>query len=102
MDEFLELISDIRFVEVDDFYNRKEYIKIKYQELDLNMQEIYKWYFYFQFCLLKNPLKEMLWTYLNQSEDKSFNLELEHRYKLFCMGRKKQKLEELEFDFFEE
>lgn len=102
MEEFLELISDIRFTEVDDFYNRKEYIKIKYQELNRSAKEVYKWYFYFQFCLLKNPLKELLWTYINGEEDIYLISNLESAYSSFCNKRKKQKEIESRFDNLEE
>ena len=98
MDEFLELIEDMRFTEVDDFFKRKEYIKYKYQELDKSTKEVYKWYFYFQFCLLKNPLKELLWNYLNGEEDLFFISELNNQYRIFCNKRKRQKQEESEID----
>ena len=98
MEEFLELIKDIRFTEVDEFYRKKDYIKIKYQELDKSTKEVYKWYFYFQFCLLKNPLKELLWNYLNQEQDIFLSVELDNQYNLFCNKRKRQKQEEIEID----
>ena len=101
MEEFLELINDIRFSEVDDFYNRKEYIKIKYQELNQEVKEIYKWYFYFQFCLLKNPLKELLWTYLNEEENIFLTSNLINQYEKFCNKRRKQKEVENQFDNFQ-
>ena len=84
MTEFLEKIKDIRFTEVDEFYKRKDEIKEKYQELDNETKEIYKWYFYFQLCLLKNPLKEMLWTFLNMNCDIYFIAEMSNEYRLFC------------------
>lgn len=98
MEEFLELIEDIRFTEVDEFYRKKDYIKIKYQELDKSTKEVYKWYFYFQFCLLKNPLKELLWNYLNQEQNMFLSVELDNQYNLFCNKRKRQKQEESEID----
>lgn len=101
MDEFLELIDEIRFTEVDDLYRRKEFIKIKYQELDRKTKEIYKWYFYFQLCLLKNPLKELLWTYLNEEEDIFLLGNLSSQYDNFCNKRKRQKEIESRFDNLE-
>ena len=89
MTEFLEKIKDIRFTEVDEFYKRKDEIKEKYQELDNETKEIYKWYFYFQLCLLKNPLKEMLWTFLNMNCDIYFIAEMSNQYRLFCRKRNK-------------
>ena len=97
MTEFLERIKDIRFTEVDEFYKRKDEIKEKYQELDNETKEIYKWYFYFQLCLLKNPLKEMLWTFLNMNCDIYFIAEMSNEYRLFC--RKRNKLYEIDDEF---
>lgn len=98
MTEFLEQIKDIRFTEVDEFYKRKEEIREKYQELDDGIKEIYKWYFYFQFCLLKNPLKEMFWTYLNINCDIYFMADMSHEYRLFCKKRNKIYESDDEFD----
>ena len=98
MTEFLEKIKDIRFTEVDEFYKRKDEIKEKYQELDNETKEIYKWYFYFQLCLLKNPLKEMLWTFLNMNCDIYFIAEMSNEYRLFCRKRNKMYESNDEFD----
>ena len=98
MTEFLEQIKDIRFIEVDEFYKRKEEIREKYQELDDGTKEIYKWYFYFQFCLLKNPLKEMFWTYLNMNCDIYFLADMSNEYRLFCRKRNKMVESDDEFD----
>ena len=97
MTEFLERIKDIRFTEVDEFYKCKDEIKEKYQELDNETKEIYKWYFYFQLCLLKNPLKEMLWTFLNMNCDIYFIAEMSNEYRLFC--RKRNKMYEIDDEF---
>ena len=97
MTEFLEKIKDIRFTEVDEFYKRKDEIKERYQELDNETKEIYKWYFYFQLCLLKNPLKEMLWTFLNMNCDIYFIAEMSNEYRLFC--RKRNKMYEIDDEF---
>lgn len=98
MREFLEQIKDIRFTEVDEFYKRKDEIKEKYQELDNETKEIYKWYFYFQFCLLKNPLKEMFWTFLNMNCDIYFLENMSNEYRLFCRKRNKMYESDDEFD----
>ena len=97
MTQFLERMKDIRFTEVDEFYKRKDEIKEKYQELDNETKEIYKWYFYFQLCLLKNPLKEMLWTFLNMNCDIYFIAEMSNEYRLFC--RKRNKMYEIDDEF---
>lgn len=100
MERFLELINDIQFTTVDEFYKKREYIKRKYNELDAGSKEIYKWYFYFQFCLLKNPLKEMLWTYLNE-ENYIFENIMEAQYELFYSKRRIQKIIENKIDNFD-
>ena len=97
MTEFLERIKDIRFTEVDEFYKRKDEIKEKYQELDNETKEIYKWYFYFQLCLLKNPVKEMLWTFLDMNCDIYIIAEMSNEYRLFC--RKRNKMYEIDDEF---
>ena len=97
MTEFLEQIKDIRFTEVDEFYKRKDEIKEKYQELDNETKEIYKRYSYFQLCLLKNPLKDMLWTFLNMNCDIYFIAEMSNEYRLFC--RKRNKMYEIDDEF---
>lgn len=98
MKEFFREIEDIQFTEVDEFYKKKEYIRDRYQELDNNIKQVYKWYFYFQFCLLKNPLKELLWNYVNGENELYFLSELQNEYNSFCNRRKKQKEEESEID----
>ena len=98
MEEFLELIEDIRFTTVDDFYKRKEYIKIRYFELNRSTREVYKWYFYFQFCLLKNPLKELLWNYINEEKNITLEKNLENSYNNFCKKRKKKQECNNQFD----
>lgn len=65
MEQFLEEISDIRFVDVDELFVKKTFIRKKYNEKDFSTKEVYKWYFYFQLCLIKNPLKQLLWSYIN-------------------------------------
>lgn len=91
MNEFLMKIEKIRITEVEEFYNRKDEIKEIYQNFDYATKEIYKWYYYFQFCLLKNPLKELLWQYISLEELDAFEkVKLSNEYFDFC--RKKKKL----------
>lgn len=98
MEEFLKLIEEIRFNDPDEFFRKKIIIKEKYQKLDRSTKEIYKWYFYFQLCLLKNPLKELFWTFLNEEVDVLFYSNLNNEYRLFCNRRKRQMQEESEID----
>lgn len=92
MQEFLELIEDIRFVGIDDFMDKKDYIKNKFNDFELNTRELYKWYFFYELCLLKdNILKECAWDYLHGKETyyKNEHITLEERYKEFCHRRDK-------------
>lgn len=94
MDEFLERIMEIRFADVDDLYNRRAEIHEKYMKLDLATKQIYKWYFFYELCLLRNPLKRLLWDYLNNPT--MANVELIFEYKLFCKKRKKYNVSEFD------
>lgn len=87
MDEFMEKTKDMRFLNADDFYVKKAIIKEKYKKLDYNSKEMYKWYFFYQLCLLKNPLKSMFWSYLNNKHDKCDKMNEE--YIKFCEKRDK-------------
>lgn len=64
MKEILERIKEVRFTTTDEIYSRKDEIREIVQTFDYDTLEVYKWYFFFQLCLLKNPLKELLWNYL--------------------------------------
>jgi hypothetical protein len=50
MQEFLDKIENIRFVDVDELFVKKKYIREMYSEKEQSVKEIYKWYFYFQLC----------------------------------------------------
>lgn len=100
MNEFYDKIQGLMFRDVDDLYSKKMQIREKYQLLDYSTKQIYKWYFYYQLCLLKNPLKRLLWDFINASNDLSIQLELSTEYKKFC-ERRKRIYPSTEFDNFE-
>ena len=82
---FMDNISDIRFISTKDFYERRKSIRDSFRTLDANSKEMYKWYFYFQLCLLKNPLKRKLWEYLCKEHiDLMLESELSKEYRKFC------------------
>lgn len=92
MNDFLLKISDIQFVSIDDFMDKKDYIKERFNELDLSTKQIYKYYFFYQLCLIKDGiLKECCWSYLHDQKVyyKNQEVNLEERYKEFCSRRKK-------------
>ena len=81
---FMEKIEEIRFGNIDECYKRKEEIRGKYQELDRESKEIYKWYYFYQLSLIKRvELKRLLWYYINNSEEenKEIRIELSNEYK---------------------
>lgn len=88
MEEILERIKKARFTTTDEIYAKREEIRKVVQMYDWDTLEVYKWYFFFQLCLLKNPLKSMLWDYLvkdNITLDDEVNLTKEYRnYKERC------------------
>lgn len=86
MKEFMTLIEDIRFENIDELFVKKAYIREKFSKLNLDMKELYKWYFFYQLCILKNPLKSVMWDYLNGFDVGS---RLNDAYILFCEKRDK-------------
>lgn len=80
----LKEIECIRFENVDELFVKKASIREKYRNLDYNIKEIYKWYFFYQLCLVKNPLKELLWDYLN---GKDVSEKVNFAYIDFCNKR---------------
>lgn len=84
--EFMNDIEEIRFATVDDFFQKKEFIKDKFQSYDIYTKEMYKWYFFYQLCLIKYPLKSAFWDYLNGNDNLP---EVSLQYRLFCERRNK-------------
>lgn len=89
MSEFYDSVQGLMFKDVDDLYSRKMEIREKYALLDYPTKQIYKWFFYYQLCILRNPLKRLLWDFINGSKELSTQLELPHEYRKFCEKRNK-------------
>ncbi len=64
MEDILRRIRSARFLTTDEVFEKRKQIRREVQKFDVDTLEVYKWYFFFQLCLLKNPLKEKLWNYL--------------------------------------
>ena len=64
MEGLIDSIRGIEFDSVEGLFDRKDEIKSKFQKMDKNTQRIYKWYFFYQLCLLDYELKSLLWDYL--------------------------------------
>lgn len=91
MKECLKIINDIRFDDITDLFERKEEIKEKYLRMPLDYKELYKWYYFYQLCILNYSLKSIMWTYLNtESYSTDINLELAMEYSKFL--KKKDKI----------
>lgn len=84
MKEILKSIDDIRFESYDEIYLFKNYIKRKYINKTNDVKIVYKWYFYYQLCLIKPYYKDSIWLWLN---DKLEIDEVDKRYNEF---KKKQ------------
>lgn len=64
MEGLIDSIREMGFLTVEELYEKKDEIKKKYQKSDKNTQRIYKWYFFYQLCVLDDKLKSLLWDYL--------------------------------------
>lgn len=64
MEGLIEIIRGAEFSTVEELYERKDEIKFKYQKMDENIQRVYKWYFFYQLCLLDYKLKSLMWDYI--------------------------------------
>lgn len=86
MSEFYQKIQKMMFRDIDDLFSRRKEIRQEFNQVDAEVKEMYKWFYYFQLCLLKNPLKSTMWEYIN-----GFKVEnkLKQEYFDFCNKRKK-------------
>lgn len=89
MNEFYASVQELMFKDVDDLFSKKVEIREKFANLDYPTKQIYKWFFYYQLCLLRNPLKRLLWEFISGSNELLIQLELSQEYKKFCEKRNK-------------
>lgn len=88
MKEILEKIESATFKDVDDLYENRQEIRENFQLFDIDTKKVYKWYFFYELCLLKNPLKGLLWEYLNKEIDENMiDITLSIEYESFCIKR---------------
>ena len=78
MEGLIKEIREIEFLTVEELYERKDEIKGKYQQLDKNVQRVYKWYFFYQLCVLDDKLKGLLWDYICDIQGCELHLRLEY------------------------
>lgn len=104
MEGLIESIKGLEFDSVEGLFDRKDEIKSKFQKMDKNTQRIYKWYFFYQLCLLDYELKSLLWDYICDIKGCELHLKIEymnflakkekyhHKYLLEEEKKKKNKL----------
>lgn len=63
-ERFLKDIVGVDFFDMEDLFKNRKLIRRNYQRLTRDYKRVYKWYFYFKLCLIKNPLKDLMWSYL--------------------------------------
>lgn len=80
-------IGEIEFDTVEELYERKEEIREKYGKLSGDIKRIYKWYYFYQLCLLDYELKSLMWDYICGIGD----VELPLRLSYMNFKRKKEK-----------
>lgn len=71
---FLE--KKVVFLDVDDLFRRIKSIREGYLSLEKGVQRVYKWYFFYQLCILHKAdyLKSSMWNYLNTCDEISDNI----------------------------
>lgn len=64
MEELIENIKEIEFESIEELYDKKEFIQERFKYLDESTRRIYKWYYFYQLCLLDYELKSNMWDYI--------------------------------------
>lgn len=85
--QIIQNIQEMEFSTVEELYEKKDLIKEKYQELDYNTRRIYKWYYFYQLCLLDYELKSLMWDYICGITEEDLHLRLAY----MDFKRKKEK-----------
>lgn len=82
---FMKEIQDIRFENIEDLYKNRNELREKYQKLDKDYKEMYKWYFFYQLCIVRTlEIKRVLWYYLNSDgNDLGLNKSIIEEYNKF-------------------
>lgn len=82
--KFMNEINEMQFIDINELFVKKKYVKERYSLMDIDSREIYKWYFFYQLCHLKNPLKCQMWEYINGFDNLD---ELNRSYIEYCDKR---------------
>lgn len=84
--EEIFLNKGLAFIGVDDLYRNIKQVRIGYLSLEKGVQNVYKWYFFYQLCIAKDVgLKSAMWTFINCSDEASDNnyAQVVEKYTLF-------------------
>lgn len=76
----------------DDLYRNKEKIREKYLSLPIEIKRIYKWYFFYQLCLLNYGLKSAMWEYINYEGNNLKHHEENIEIEIIKLEKKREKL----------
>lgn len=93
MEEEIKEIEGMLFETIEEFYERREEIRNRYKEKEYKEKIIYKWYFFYQVCVLSYKMKSVMWDYvcdIEGSEEK-----LEQYYKIFKIKKENHHLKYL-------
>ena len=93
MEGFFQEIEEMLFATIEEFYEKKDLIRKKYKELDCKEARVYKWYFFYQVCVVDYKFKSAMWDYvccIGGSEEK-----LEHFYEIFKIKKENYHLKYL-------
>lgn len=63
--------EDMQFIGIKDFYIKSNFIRAEYKVLPLDKKWEYKYYVYSR-PFLKDFFKDIIWQYLNESEESIF------------------------------
>lgn len=88
----MQRIKEIEFATIEELYKNKKKIREGYRKLDEGSKRVYKWYYFYQLCLVDYDLKSVMWDYI--CGIKGAEIELTHQYRLF-----KQKKERLHLKY---
>ena len=81
MEGFMQDIEGMEFLTVEELYEKREFIREKYKILGKNEQRVYKWYFFYQLCIVDYEFKSTMWDYV--CEIAGSDLEINHQFRLF-------------------
>lgn len=86
------LKEDLTFFCFDDLNRNKKRIRESYLSLPIEIRRIYKWYFFYQLCLLNYGLKSAMWEYINHEGNNLKQCEENIEIEIIKLEKKREKL----------